>query len=703
MVKIRGLILLLGISLFYFDAWSQQTDSLALKEYFSAWKQINTKDHLTAKKRLLRLYANASNEDMKIRSLGALGQYYNVHGDGDSSIYFCNKTLKLLEGKEDEKSISRISLMYNTMGIAYLNQSMNDKALEMHINGVEIAEKSNNKNLYFTHIHGLARAYLQKEEYEKSISMFMECINSSENPRVVYASYINIGSAYSSMEEYELSIAYARKALKMCADMKDIQCEVTTRMEIATSMSMMGKDLEAYSYLEKAYDISKKNAHKNMEVYVMLEMSQLLIKMQKMEEASAILIQALVIAEKLGHLNYLKEIYADLESIMIFKGDYEKAHAYLTKINNITDSIHAAQNYAKINELEVKYQTVRKEKEILKLKNEKSRRELALMQKNKELSKLQLEQKLQAEKAENRFLKLQKDSVTRSNEIHQLENSALLNKAKIEKEKGIRNLLIFLFFIILIPVVMAMALSQQKSKSRKALLAKQEQMAKQQVETLLKNQELKLITATMSGQNSERQRISQELHDSIGGSLAAIKLQLGNHPISENDLNEIYQYVDKTYGKVREISHALVPKDIELEVFTSLLSEYFDAIENSTYLKINRNFYPYKQINELPSDILANMYCIIQELVSNAVKHANASNLDINLSCFDNELSLVYEDDGDGFDQKLVDANKGIGLMNIQNRVKSLHGELHIDTHPGKGVNIVINLPININENVYEA
>ncbi|MBQ0740179.1 histidine kinase dimerization/phosphoacceptor domain-containing protein, partial [Aquimarina celericrescens] len=112
-----------------------------------------------------------------------------------------------------------------------------------------------------------------------------------------------------------------------------------------------------------------------------------------------------------------------------------------------------------------------------------------------------------------------------------------------------------------------------------------------------KDQELKLIRASIEGQGKERKRIAQELHDSIGGNLAAIKLQLNNTVINGDKKNiknikTINNQLDDTYEQVRNLSHTLVPKKFSKNNFCDVLEEYFNNIGGATDLQTTFVVYP---------------------------------------------------------------------------------------------------------------
>ena len=126
--------------------------------------------------------------------------------------------------------------------------------------------------------------------------------------------------------------------------------------------------------------------------------------------------------------------------------------------------------------------------------------------------------------------------------------------------------------------------------------------------------------------------------------------------------------------------------------FTDLIREYTKSISNAGELDVGFHPHPEKEINTIDEKHQVEIYKIIQELMTNTLKHAKATNTEIHLSLIDNELSLLFEDNGKGFD---TDNNSdGIGFQNIKNRINQLFGTIHIDSIKERGTVVSIEIPI---------
>ncbi|WP_340203679.1 sensor histidine kinase [Ascidiimonas sp. W6] len=220
----------------------------------------------------------------------------------------------------------------------------------------------------------------------------------------------------------------------------------------------------------------------------------------------------------------------------------------------------------------------------------------------------------------------------------------------------------------------------------------QKEINKGKLDRFLKDQEIELIRAAIDGQDKERKRIAQELHDNIGGNLAAIRLQLNNivNP-KNNQLNFIKKQLDETYEQVRNLSHDLIPKKFSKNKFSVVLEEYLQNIEEASNLNISFSIHPREKIDQLDEVVQMELFRIIQELVTNTLKHAKAKFAELHLNLVQDKLNLLFEDNGVGFNAENL--KDGIGLDNIKCRLKKLNGVMVIDSKHERGTVINIEIP----------
>ena len=217
---------------------------------------------------------------------------------------------------------------------------------------------------------------------------------------------------------------------------------------------------------------------------------------------------------------------------------------------------------------------------------------------------------------------------------------------------------------------------------------KQNQKRKNQELLVLKNEvHINSLESLIEGEEKERLRISKELHDGVNGDLSAIKHKLNSLiELNNKTIEEAVEMIDKSCEQVRAISHNLVPPALENFDLKSAASDYCTNMNNIHSQKITFNYLGDNVV--LPKIVEINIFRIIQELVTNSIKHASANNIDVQLSIRENNIQLAVEDDGEGFDISNL-TTEGIGISNIKHRVSFLNGEIDIASNKeGTFVNI---------------
>lgn len=210
-----------------------------------------------------------------------------------------------------------------------------------------------------------------------------------------------------------------------------------------------------------------------------------------------------------------------------------------------------------------------------------------------------------------------------------------------------------------------------------------------------------MTQALIEGQELERKRIAKELHDGLGQSLTAIRLHLN---ALESDVTQFTRKNQDAFEKLKVILQTTTQevKSISRDLMPNILQDYglVKALEflcqtiNDTHT-VQVQLQVYRMDRELGQAITVGLYRVAQELINNALKHAQATRIDIQLVGHDTSVVLTVEDDGIGFDfkEKPV-ANHSFGLRNIETRVKSLSGTFDVETRPGEGTLVIVEIPL---------
>jgi len=203
----------------------------------------------------------------------------------------------------------------------------------------------------------------------------------------------------------------------------------------------------------------------------------------------------------------------------------------------------------------------------------------------------------------------------------------------------------------------------------------------------LKTEQLNVTRQILTTQENERKRIAEDLHDELGGDLAAIKMAFQSFRLPEHQSEMTLQLLDKAAANTRSIAHNLMPPDFEKTTLTELLQHHYQHqnIEGNIrfYFYSTGTAYPFDKPRELM------IYRILMELTSNIFKHSGATESTIQIVYHATYLELIAEDNGHGFSSKSTD---GIGIKNVRSRVDYLGGQINIDSGHA-GTTIIIQIP----------
>jgi signal transduction histidine kinase len=250
------------------------------------------------------------------------------------------------------------------------------------------------------------------------------------------------------------------------------------------------------------------------------------------------------------------------------------------------------------------------------------------------------------------------------------DNQIKTQNIKIEQDKK-NQILLFLVIILLVVLFTAIFIR----KTYKTNLKLQE---------AIKNK--MLIEKTFEAQENERTRIAKELHDGIVQDLTILKLNLTNNNYKE----EIEPKLTKITKELREISYQMMPIALKELGLIPALEDLFER--SFTQRGIAFNFEALLLENRLDEKIEVNIYRICQELINNSLKHANATEINIILRQKNQLLTLIFEDNGQGFDISKV--KQGIGLTSLKDRLEAIHGQIEFDSTINKGTTAFVKIVV---------
>ncbi|MFK7921202.1 MAG: sensor histidine kinase [Bacteroidia bacterium] len=237
------------------------------------------------------------------------------------------------------------------------------------------------------------------------------------------------------------------------------------------------------------------------------------------------------------------------------------------------------------------------------------------------------------------------------------------------------------------------------------VLVYQKKMIRQEValERMKTEHQRNLLNATIETQEKERQRIAKDLHDEVGAMLSVIKMGIAQFerkakdlPIAKEIAAETKENVTETINNVRRISKDLMPIALMKLGLAVALKGMFEKLQSLEGIEVK--FTQTGEAVRLPQSSALGLYRVIQESLNNCLKHAEASRIECHLDFEPAQLKLSFKDNGKGFDIEALldspDSTAGLGLKSIESRVNMIGGDLQHISSPGKGTQILIELPL---------
>jgi two-component system NarL family sensor kinase len=276
---------------------------------------------------------------------------------------------------------------------------------------------------------------------------------------------------------------------------------------------------------------------------------------------------------------------------------------------------------------------------------------------------------------------------------------AALTIANTQKELEVvkRNRLLVIGGVVASASLIIIGLFYRNSRQKQLLAERDKVLQQEQIKFLERQQQVVSLQSMINGQESERTRIAKDLHDGLGGLFSTVKmyfstLQHDTPALKENDLfNKSYAIVDSASVEVRRIAHNMMPEVLMKLGLVNAVKDLCDNISAGKLLNVSLEVHGMNKRLNATTEIM--LFRIIQELLNNIIKHAQASEAIIQFIRENERLSVVVEDNGRGF-QTQADDQSHLGIAAIQSRVNYLNGKMSIDSQKNVGTTIMMDFLI---------
>jgi two-component system NarL family sensor kinase len=560
------------------------------------------------------------------QSLNDLGIIYTDKAEFEKALALYFESLGIRKQMQDSMGMASL---YLKIGIVYQKQGALQKSLTNQFEALKLYEILNFKKGISYSLNNIANVHYNLGNNAKALEYHQKSYLIKQEMNDEYGmagTLVNIGNIYFEQRNFDLAISTLEKSLEKLRQIGDREYLSACLNNLGSALINIGKNKEALPLILEALQLRKQEGDKKglMSSYINLANASFNLKL--FNQTKTAFEEALKLSKQISALPEQVMLYKNLSDISEKTGDLALSLSYLKQHNILQDSLLNTNLNSEIAEMQTKYESEKKEKENVLLKNENA-----------------------------------------------------IKALQLSKERSQRNVLIVIILLVIISATfIAVAIRNQNKIKLNATLLLQERVK---------------LNEIIQTQEFERKRISRELHDGVGQMMAVVKM---NVSAIEPDEKHIEHYkkslklIDKSCEELRQISHQLMPgvliKGGLKEALDELAMYINTAANNQLYIDIIG-------FEQRPSEVIEiNLYRIIQELLTNIIKYATAKEIHIQVSRENGLITLMVEDDGIGFEIEKLKDSKGNGWHNINSRVELLKGTIEIDSKPGKGTAIFIEI-----------
>ena len=634
-----ALVALLAI-FFTVPGWAQSSlaDSSRVWRYFSSGEKFEVTDP----GRAMTFYDSArqlANQIGFLRGQGTYASYaivvLNNQGKFREALDLCQEALRIFEqaGTMRDKAVAHINL-----GNEWQYLSDFELAADHYLQAKGIAEKLNAQRLLRVINNNLASIFNSLKQYEKGkryAGEALELARSLKDDYAIASSLINLAQSEAFLLHYDQALAHFQEVEGIGRSTADSILIMDGWQGQADVKKSTHKIEEASQLYRQVVKLAQEQNVLPYQMYGWLGLSACLVTQKQYEQAQQAIERGIDIARSTGSSYELQELYRQRADLAEFRGAYAQALTFRKEYEVLKDSVAGEKSKASINLLEARFESQRKDDQIRQLENEKATQQDVIRQKN---------------------------------------NITYLMAAVIATVFLLFGLLYFSY-------------------------AQRQKLHQQRIRELETEKQLLASQAVIKGQEEERGRLAKDLHDGLGGLLSGVKYSLAtmkSNMMLESQYALAFErsldMLDNAINELRRVAHNMMPEVLVRFGLAEAIKSYCESVRQSGIFQLDFQFVGLPERLDSGKEII--VYRLVQELLNNAAKHARATHVLVQVARHENEVAITVEDNGVGFDLKVIDQAKGAGWSSIRSRVDYLKGRVDIQSAPGAGTSVLISIPL---------
>ena len=537
------------------------------------------------------------------------------------------------------KNQKELALVMDLKGWIFQNKEQYDSATYYFIDALKIADSNNDIKFSAEIANNLSILFWTIGDFKKAATYASGAYFNGLQLRdtmLMSNGLFNLGNAKGQLKQYDSARILYRKVTELITDPS--KYNYVLFRALSNDAAMLSEENRTDESIKKYKEILQLSSKvpPSLMAYIYSGLGAAQLKKNLPADAEVNLTKAVSIAQRANDSYSLRDNYLLMAKIKKARSDFKSALFFREKYDSLNEKMMNEATTKNMHALEKKYNSAKKDNQI-------ARQQLSLVE--------------------------NKNIIQTENNI----NAALIS-----------GIILLLFVALLV---------YRNFRNRHKILKQSEELKMQKIQELENEKQLIAARSLLQGQEEERTRLARDLHDGVGGLLSGVKLSMsnmkGNFFLSEENalaMNNVIMQLDHSIAELRRVSHNMMPESLIKYGLKEALENYCETLNISGKIKVQLQAYGMEERMEQSNEIVA--YRMVQELLNNVIKHADAKNVLIQLVRKQDHFTLTVEDDGKGFDPKEI--SSGAGLQNIKARAEYLNGTLDIVSSRGEGTSVTI-------------
>lgn len=532
---------------------------------------------------------------------------------------------------------------YNAFGVLSNLQSDNTRSVEYFLKSIAIIDSSGDESLkeFLPKLYSnIGYVFDMDKQYSKSIIYHRKAYEAKQyntDTTQLVMIYQNFFLAHLNTGKVLLSKQYLDSAAMFNTNFQRSLREVYIRNNYGIYYETLKENEKALRWYLSAFHLCDSIQHQYFKSTIGISIAKLYFNSGNLTAAFNFSRESTATAARLKNYTDATEGFKLLAAIEKKQAHFNTAFQYLDSVNIYADSLNLQETRKNILLLDTKYQAGQREKEIADLKVANTEKELVAVK---------------------------------------------------------RNRLLLIGGISAIAIILVLGFMYRNSNNKKMVALKEQELQKEQIKFLEGQQQVISLQSMVNGQEAERTRIAKDLHDGLGGLFSTMKMYFSTLEHEQQVLkqNELFKksnaLIDTASEEVRRIAHNMMPEVLAKLGLIPAVQDMCSNISAGKLVQVKLQSYGMENRMQAATEIM--LYRIVQELLSNIIKHAQASEAIVQFNRDSNRLTVTVEDNGIGFNMQEIDDKKHSGLEIIKSRVNYLHGTITIDAEEKVGTTILM-------------